>query len=587
MKQLYFRSSITETNPESRTICGYAVVFNRWSQDLGGFIERVLPTAITQELLDNSDVIANYEHDSDNNMLARWKNGEGTLKLELREEGLWFEFEAPETRLGEYILDHIRSGNIDECSFCFSLADDGDVWYRNDNNQVCRDITNIGGLYDVSVVKVGAYSDTYCFARNLEEQEANSEFMEKFLEEEKRTINETETVEVKEEETRAEEEKEDEEVVEEITEEEEKETNTEKEEETVQEENPADEAENNEESVEETDKENKEEKKDNKRKMEKNFSLLKTIRSIVENKSLDEVSEAVINAGREEMRKSGLNCAGQIQIPSETRAIVTVTAEGEDVVATDLYDIMTPLRAKNVLAQAGAKFLTNLTGDVQIPLMSEGNVTWEGEVASAKDAGYTFDSVKLSPRRLTAFVDISKTFLVQDGLGAEAMIRQDLINAINSKLEATILGDEAGTATKPEGIFYTTGTTATIADYGDIADLEADVEDANVMGDCKYIMSNKAKAGLRTMIKGTNGTGMVLEGNEVDGTQVYNTSNVGGKKVVYGDFSNLAIAQFGNGVDIVVDPYSKAADNQVRLVVNAYFDAKILRPEAFAIGEVA
>lgn len=87
------------------------------------------------------------------------------------------------------------------------------------------------------------------------------------------------------------------------------------------------------------------------------------------------------------------------------------------------------------------------------------------------------------------------------------------------------------------------------------------------------------------MIKGTNATGMVYENGSVDGTQALNTSNVASTNYIYGDWSNLAIGSFG-GLDLVVDPYSKAAAGQVRLVVNAFFDAKVLRPEAFAAGTV-
>ena len=78
---------------------------------------------------------------------------------------------------------------------------------------------------------------------------------------------------------------------------------------------------------------------------------------------------------------------------------------------------------------------------------------------------------------------------------------------------------------------------------------------------------------------------MVYENGEVDGTKAYNTSNVSGTNYVYGDFSNLAIGSWG-GVDLTVDPYTKAADGQIRLVVNMFVDAVVLRPEAFAAGTV-
>ena len=104
--------------------------------------------------------------------------------------------------------------------------------------------------------------------------------------------------------------------------------------------------------------------------MNKNFSLLKTIRSVSKNQPLDELTNAVIEQGKSEMRNAGLSAQGQLVIPTnEVRAIHSVTADGEKVVATEVFDILTPLRAKNVLAQAGATIYSNLTSDVKIPIM--------------------------------------------------------------------------------------------------------------------------------------------------------------------------------------------------------------------------
>ena len=336
----------------------------------------------------------------------------------------------------------------------------------------------------------------------------------------------------------------------------------------------------------EDDKENcRNNSKSNIRHMKKNFSLVKAIRSIANNQPLDDVTMAVIKAGQEEARKAGVNAQGQIQLPTEERATVTVAAEGEDVVATDLFDILTPLRAKNVLVNAGAKFLGNLVGNVQVPVMTKANVTWEGETASAKDGSPTFSHKTLSPKRLTAYIDISKQLIAQDSIGVENAIRNDLVAAINAKLEETVLGNGVGSTTQPAGMFNVI-TADSVADFAAICDKEANVEDANVLGECVYVMSNKAKSALRSMIKGTNATGMVFENGEVDGTKAFNTSNVEGKKYLYGDFTNLAIGSWG-GVDLTVDPYTKASDGQIRIVVNMYVDAQVLRPEAFVAGTLA
>lgn len=167
---------------DSRLIEGVAVVFNSWSRDLGGFTEIIRSGAISQELIDNSDVIANINHD-DNLMVARWKRGEGTLNLELKEDGLHFSYEAPETERGNQLLWDIRHKNITECSFAFSLpmSDTAQRWYR-DGGELKREIFEIGGLYDVSVVNTAAYPatsvanreqiDIEAIKRSLDEEEA-------------------------------------------------------------------------------------------------------------------------------------------------------------------------------------------------------------------------------------------------------------------------------------------------------------------------------------------------------------------------------------------------------------------------------
>lgn len=317
--------------------------------------------------------------------------------------------------------------------------------------------------------------------------------------------------------------------------------------------------------------------------MEKKFSILKAIRDVAENRGLDAVANGVKDEAISQFNKAGLSFGGQIQLPiDEFRSAITVNAEGEDVVATDIYNILEPLRAKNVLVQAGAKFLTGLVGDVQVPVMTGANVTWEAETADAKDGAGAFTNIKMSPKRLTAYIDISKQFIAQDGIGAENLIRQDLVNAINSKLEATILGDVAKTTTQPGGIFAGKSLPK-VEDFKGITALEAGVEEANIFGEMKYIVAPSAKGALRAMPKGTKLINPVMENGTIDGTPVLSTSNVKKNYMVYGDFSNLAIGSWG-AVDLTVDPYTQAGKGMIRLVINAYFDAVVLRPEAFGFA---
>lgn len=340
---------------------------------------------------------------------------------------------------------------------------------------------------------------------------------------------------------------------------------------------------NNECNNENNDEYNEDLNKRNITKMNKKFSLIKAIRSVANGQPQDSITKAVLAAGAKEMRSSALNYTGQIQLPGEARATITVDVEGEDVVATDLFDIVKPIQNRNVMAQAGAKFITGLVGDVQYPVMSKGAVTWEGETASAKNGEPTFTNVKLTPKRLTAVVALSKQMLAQDSVGVENAVREEIINAVNAKLESTILGSAAGSTTQPAGLLN--GTPVAIADFAGICDLEAGLDGVEGYGEPKYIVSPKAKAALRGMSKGTKSTQLVFEDGEIDGTQAFCTAHLADKNLVYGDFGQYVIAQWG-AVDITVDNVTLAADGQVRLVVNCYFDAKPLRSDAIVAGQI-
>lgn len=288
-----------------------------------------------------------------------------------------------------------------------------------------------------------------------------------------------------------------------------------------------------------------------------------------------------------ELRNAIDNNIKTITVNAETRAMQVTGGGGvhDSVVETEIDGILEPLYANSVLSQLGARWYTGLPkGDVQVPIMGKGNVGWEGEIAAAQATGNTFTTKKLSPKRLTAYVDISKQLLVQDTIGVEAAIRRDIVNALNDKLQATILGVEDKTDVKPAGIFYNVSET-TINNYKDLCKFEAGLDDANINGEKKYLMGNTAKATFRSMVKGNNNTGMVLEANQMDGTPMINTSSVSTNKFAYGDFNYLAIGSWGD-LDITIDQYTQAANGCIRLVINAFFDAVILRPEAFKFGTV-
>lgn len=159
---------IERSYDDSRHVEGYAVVFESQSEDLG-FFETIDRGAITQELVDNSDVFALLNHDDDK-VLARSKNGVGSLKLTVDERGLKYEFDAAETQLGNDLLEYLKRGEINTSSFAFALDyndPEAETWTRK-NGANYRTIHKIAYLHDVSPVWNAAYSATSVSQRSLD-----------------------------------------------------------------------------------------------------------------------------------------------------------------------------------------------------------------------------------------------------------------------------------------------------------------------------------------------------------------------------------------------------------------------------------
>jgi len=162
-----------EDKDKSRVVRGYAAKYKTKSDNLGTrdyeFFEVIEPGAFDDVL--NEDVRALFNHDA-NQILARSKGGKGTLRLGVDDTGLWYEFEAPDTRAGNDLLVSLRRGDVDQSSFAFTVSKDGQEWAEvrtDEKTTVTRTIKKVERLFDVSPVTYPAYADTSVSVRALAE----------------------------------------------------------------------------------------------------------------------------------------------------------------------------------------------------------------------------------------------------------------------------------------------------------------------------------------------------------------------------------------------------------------------------------
>lgn len=145
---------------EQERLVGYAAVFNSWSENLGGFRERLAPGAFKKTLQERPDVRALMNHDPAQ-VLGRVKNG--TLALEEDPQGLLMELTLPDTSYGRDLLELVRRGDIDGMSFGFRVVRDN--WEMLDS-MLSRTVQEVE-LIEVSAVTFPAYPETQLSARGL------------------------------------------------------------------------------------------------------------------------------------------------------------------------------------------------------------------------------------------------------------------------------------------------------------------------------------------------------------------------------------------------------------------------------------
>lgn len=159
-----------EGEESSKVIEGYAAVYDKWSNPIWWFKEKIARGAF--DGADMSRCIACFNH-AEMTIVARFSAG--TLELTTDEQGLYFKFDAPNTTAGNDLYENIRLGNITQCSFRFIVEED--AWkYAEDSNELDeRTITKISHVLDVSPVVYPAYEDTSVQARSFEELEKRKE----------------------------------------------------------------------------------------------------------------------------------------------------------------------------------------------------------------------------------------------------------------------------------------------------------------------------------------------------------------------------------------------------------------------------
>lgn len=186
IRQNNIKFEVRQDDNKQTHLQGYAIVFDKLSENLGYFKEIIRRGALDDT--DMSNVVLDINHDFDK-ILARnnTNNGIGSLTLTVDDKGLYFDAIPTDTSYARDLLANMEAGIINKCSFMFTLdySDDSsrewDWDTTGERGYDIRRINKIQSIYDVSIVTNPAYEDTSCITYKRDKENFNNNSKMKIL----------------------------------------------------------------------------------------------------------------------------------------------------------------------------------------------------------------------------------------------------------------------------------------------------------------------------------------------------------------------------------------------------------------------
>ncbi|ANB27222.1 hypothetical protein A6F57_19785 [Alteromonas stellipolaris] len=267
--------------------------------------------------------------------------------------------------------------------------------------------------------------------------------------------------------------------------------------------------------------------------------------------------------------------------------------KGAELVATELHAEMyiESLRAQAVIGQLGARMVSGLVGDVDIPKQN-GSATfyWVEEDGTPSDSDLAFTTVQLRPKTLATAVPITRRIMTQSTPDIEALVLGDIMRGQSLGLDHGALYG-SGASNQPTGIVNTSGigaiafTTLGKPTWQEIVQFETDVAEANADANTMaYLMRPSMRGTLKSTEKAAGTAKFMWEGGRVNDYNAAVTTQVNAGQILFGDYSQALIGLWG-ALDVVPDRATKVASGGLVMRLFQDADVAVRHPQAFCLGE--
>lgn len=340
------------------------------------------------------------------------------------------------------------------------------------------------------------------------------------------------------------------------------------------------------------------------------FDLGRAVRSLVNGRGLDGIEREIVDEGRQEAARAGIDGLNGITLPSfmVSRRDMTATGgtggdQGGMTIQTNKAGLLDDFFNSSIMQSLGATVLTNLVGNLDVPRLIAGTApAGKAENANADEVSPTTAQLQLRPKRLPAYIDVSEQLLAQSSSAIESMLRSHLNAQMGAVREAAFFHG-TGTA-MAEGIAATSGigsvaggTNGAAPTFAHMLALEEAVDATNaLMGSVAYASNGQIRKKLKGTLENPSGTDatwiLSKDGtintyraeftNAISRTLTKGTASGVASAIFFGNFADYVVAYWGGlNLELVRDK-ANAIAGLYTLVASTYYDGGVQRPKSFA-----
>lgn len=334
----------------------------------------------------------------------------------------------------------------------------------------------------------------------------------------------------------------------------------------------------------------------------KRFSIVKAIRAMSTGdwsdagleREASKAIESILSAKGIERAGSGKGFFLPLEVQQRDMLVATA-ANGGNMVATNLrpQDFVGLLRNRTLSNELGVRRLSGLVGNADITKHTAGATGYwlASESTAITESQQTVGIIQLRPKNLGAYTEVTRQLLMQSTPDADMFVMEDLAGQLGVAIDAAIFAG-SGASGQPTGITGTSGVgavTGTSLGLAGLIEFQTDVAGANALNaNCRYV-TTPTVAGLlsqRARIASTDSVtlwkGNILDGN-VEGYQAHTSNNIAAGSMIFGDFSQAVLAEWGV-LEIDVNPYANFTAGIQGIRAFYTCDVGVRVPGAFSVA---